>query len=125
MLRYLIYVITVFLAAPVLGQTAEDLRVKAYIESIAANPTQEQLDRKARSIRHLTDLGVPVLDNLPVITDAARATRRTSHEVAERALAAMIAAVMGETADHQLIRMLSPNSGAMWPSPQKSKPSSP
>ncbi|MEO1138653.1 MAG: DUF4272 domain-containing protein [Pseudomonadota bacterium] len=85
------------------SQSETDLVRKAYIEAIATNPTKEQLERKARSEAVLHDLGVPVLDSLPVIADEARSTRRTSRAVAERALALMIVAVKGETRDQALV----------------------
>ena len=99
-------------AWPVLAQSAADLDRKAEIEALMADPSEEQLARRARSVAQLKAQGIPVLDSLPVIADEALALRRTDHEVAERALALMIVAVKGETGDQDLIETIIAQYGA-------------
>ncbi len=80
-----------------------ELDRKSYIEGISADPTEEQLARKARSIAGLQRLGLPYTQNLPVVEAEADTVRRSDKEVAARALAVMIIAVKGETRDQDLI----------------------
>jgi hypothetical protein len=57
---------------------------------------REAQARKARSIAVLKKEAVPFIDHLPVIETETEAKRRTTKEVAERALALVIVAVKGE-----------------------------
>lgn len=59
--------------------------------------------RKARSIERLRSEAVPLIEHLPALEEEQDTHRRTSAEVALRALGAMIAAVKGETRDEELI----------------------
>lgn len=89
-----------------------ELARKSYIESVSADPTEEQLARKARSIAEIAQLGLPYSENLPVIEDEAGALRRSDEEVAARALAVMITAVKGETRDQALVESVIEQYGA-------------
>ncbi len=95
------------------AQAVTDADRKALIEDLTRNPNAEQLQRKERSIKQVRALGVPVLDSLPVIADTAQSLHRSNQEVAERALALMIVAVKGETADQALINEVIADYGAM------------
>ncbi|WP_306115478.1 MULTISPECIES: DUF4272 domain-containing protein [unclassified Roseovarius] len=106
MRQLLLGVLMGLLAVPAAAQSADDLDRKALIEELDRSPNAEQLARKARSVELLRAKGIPVLDSLPVIVDEDRSLRRTKKEVAERALALMIAAVKGETGDQALIDTL-------------------
>lgn len=86
---------------------------RAMVEALKENPSPEQLARKGRSSRILTDLGVPQSPRLPVIAAEAQTLRRTSDEVAKRALALMIVAVKGETRDQSLTENVIAQYGAM------------
>ncbi|WP_371226111.1 DUF4272 domain-containing protein [Roseovarius sp. 2305UL8-3] len=91
----------------------EDIEVKDRIEALSENPSPDQLARKSDSMKQITAMGVPVLDTLPVIAAEAQTTRRSSDEVAERAMALMIAAVKGETMDQDLIEAIIVQYGAI------------
>jgi hypothetical protein len=54
------------------------------------NPSQEALDRKARSTAKLASMGIAVAATLPVIADEKAAKWRTKDAVVERAIALML-----------------------------------
>ncbi|MEM9414252.1 MAG: DUF4272 domain-containing protein [Planctomycetota bacterium] len=60
------------------------------------DPTQAQLDRKARSIEIVKDLDLPYIEHLPVVEDAAQVDPRDAQEVAQRCIALLMCAVKGE-----------------------------
>ena len=62
--------------------------------------------RKARSIAILKNEGVPFIDHLPVIETEAEAKRRTTEEVALRAIALCIVAVKGEGLENEEVDAL-------------------
>ncbi|MFK7939897.1 MAG: DUF4272 domain-containing protein [Roseovarius sp.] len=104
MLRFLtIAAMLVCMTGPAHTQSQNDIDRKAMIESMDDTATEGQLARKARSIKTLQSMGVPVLDTLPVIAGLPDAKRRSSTEVANRALALMIVALKGETLDQDLV----------------------
>lgn len=72
------------------------------LPGLAAAAPNEAEARKARSIAHLEQIGMPVLDTLPVIETVKTSTRRSAPEVADRLLALAIVAVKGETGDPAL-----------------------
>ena len=77
--------------------------------------TGEALARKQRSIEILRSEGVPYVDHLPVIETEAESIRRSSEEVALRAIALCVVAVKGVGAPPELTnRMLEKLS--IWPS---------
>jgi hypothetical protein len=70
------------------------------------NPTAAQLARRARSNKIIRDMGLPVLETLPVVEDATAVNLRTPDEVATRCLATTFCAVKGETKDQGLVDSL-------------------
>ncbi len=60
-------------------------------------PTKAQLDRKARSIALIRQMGLPYMDNLPVVEDERQTTPRLPEQVAKRCIAVALCAVKGET----------------------------
>lgn len=63
-------------------------------------PTQAQLDRRLRSVAAVKQMGLPVLESLPVVEDESTVRARSKQEVAGRCLATAICAVKGGTNDH-------------------------
>jgi hypothetical protein len=61
-----------------------------------ASPAEEAAARKARSIARLKREGIPVLEMLPAIESEAEARRRSTSDVAQRALALATVAVKAE-----------------------------
>src|SRR5262245_48040933 len=81
----------------------------------AANPPPNRTDnampdeaqaRKARSIAILKKEGVAFIEHLPVVETEAEAKRRTTEEVALRAIALCIVAVKGEGLENEEIKNL-------------------
>ena len=66
----------------------------------------EAQSRKARSIAILKKEGVPYIDHLPIIETEAEAKRRSTDEVALRAIALCIVAVKGEGLEQEEIDKL-------------------
>ncbi len=91
------------MTGPTHSQSENDLERKEMIEALEANATEGQLARKAQSMDQLTAMGIPVLENLPVIAGLSDTTRRSNEEVAERAMGLMIIALKGETLDQDLV----------------------
>ena len=67
------------------------------------NPTQAQLDRRAKSLRIVEQMGIPYIEHLPVVEDAAMIIPRTQEEIVQRCLAVAICAVKGETNDQAIV----------------------
>jgi hypothetical protein len=65
--------------------------------------SDEAQARKQRSISVLKKAGVPVMENLPVIETESESRRRTTEEVATRAMALCLVAVKGEGLDQKTI----------------------
>jgi len=70
------------------------------------NPTESQLARQARNNKLIQELGLPVLNSLPVIEDEESVTLRSPQEVAQRCLATTLTAIKGETQDQALVDSL-------------------
>ena len=68
--------------------------------------TEEALARKQRSIAILKSEKVPYIDHLPVIEIEAESTRRSTEEVAARAMAVCLVAVKGEGIEQATIDKL-------------------
>lgn len=62
--------------------------------------------RKARSVAILQREGVPYIDWLPLLESVAATRFRSVDETANRAIALMFAAVMGETGDYEMVQEL-------------------
>ena len=94
-----------------MSQSPEDR--KAEIEKRKTRePSKEATERKQRSIQRLKKEGVPVIEHLPVIEDSTKAKKRTTEEIAHRAIAAVIAAVKGEGLDQATVDSLVRKFGA-------------
>jgi len=81
-----------------LGSTRPDLDGR--------KPTARQLARKTRSIAIIKRLGLPHIEHLPVVEDAAEVLPRTAEEVARRCVALAFCALKGESNDQKLVESL-------------------
>src|SRR5262245_32727497 len=59
------------------------------------NPTAAQLARRTKNNKTIRDMGLPVLDDLPVVEDETTAKMRCSEEIAKRCLATTFCAIKG------------------------------
>lgn len=84
----------------------KDLQGKVRTNIDSSQPTPVQLARKAKSIVAVKELGLPVIDHLPVIEDENSIKSRSAQEIAERTLALVISAVKGEANDQALVDSL-------------------
>jgi Domain of unknown function (DUF4272) len=110
--RILIVVALCLIAsATLMSQTNEQRRTKTE-EHKRKEPSQEALERKARSMVHLKKEGVPTIDHLPVIEDSKNAKTRTADEIAKRAIAVCLTAVKGEGVDQATVDSLVQKFGA-------------
>lgn len=76
------------------------------IEQRTLKVTPESLERKQRSISILKAENVKFIEHLPVIETESESKRRTTEEVAQRAIALAIVAVKGEGIEQQIIDKL-------------------
>src|SRR6185503_19759769 len=81
----------------------KELQGKARTNLDSPNPTPSQLARKAKSIAAIKELGLPFIDNLPVVEDETSIKPRSPEEIAKRALALAICAVKGEANDQRFV----------------------
>jgi hypothetical protein len=97
-------------APPEPGTTASEaaLQGKGTVRTRAdfPNPTTSQLERKKRSEASIREEGLPVLESLPLVDDPANVEFRTSEAVAQRTIAAIIAATKATNEDPALPPML-------------------
>jgi hypothetical protein len=70
------------------------------------NPTEAQLGRRAKNNKIITEMGLPVLKDLPVVEDEKTVRLRTPDEIAKRCLATTFCAIKGETKDQELVGSL-------------------
>lgn len=107
---------------PILGGCSSDSQLKADNSPQSLSPTLEQrrevieqraikgnpesLGRKQRSIATLKSEKVKFIEHLPVIETEAESKRRTTEEVAQRAIALAIVAVKGEGIEQSIIDKL-------------------
>ena len=70
------------------------------------HPTEAQLARRARSDQIIRDMGLPVLESLPVVEDESSVQLRSPDEVAKRCLATAFCAIKGETNDQAFVNSL-------------------
>ncbi len=103
--------ILVLFSTHAMSQTPDDRKAKIN-ELEAREPTKEAKERKQRSIERLMKEGVPVIEHLPVIEDATEAKKRTTEEIAHRAIAVVIAAVKGEGLEQATVDSLVKKYGA-------------
>jgi Domain of unknown function (DUF4272) len=86
--------------------TEKDLQGKVRTSLDSPQPTPAQLARKTKSIVAVKNLGLPVLEELPVVEDETSIKPRSPEEIAERVIALAICAVKGEANDQQLVDSL-------------------
>ena len=94
-----------------MSQTPDDRKAKID-ELKAKEPSKEAKERKQRSVEQLKKEGVPVIEHLPVIEDSTEAKKRTTEEIAQRAIAVTIAAVKGEGLEQATVDSLVKKYGA-------------
>jgi hypothetical protein len=70
------------------------------------NPTEAQLARRAKNNQSITEMGLPILKDLPVVEDEKTVRLRTPEEIAKRCLATTFCAIKGETKDQELVNSL-------------------
>ncbi|HEY2784725.1 MAG TPA: DUF4272 domain-containing protein [Fimbriiglobus sp.] len=70
------------------------------------NPTPAQLARRMKNNKTIRDMGLPVLEDLPVSEDEITAKLRSSEEIAKRCLATTICSIKGETKDQDFVDSL-------------------
>lgn len=80
-----------------------DARKDAIIKKESVTPSNEAVERKARSIAFLKGAGVPTIEHLPVIEDTHSVKSRSTNEVSRRLIACTICALGGESGDRALI----------------------
>jgi len=85
---------------------------KKMIETRPIMSSGESGQRKARSMTRLKAEGVPVMNGLPVIENSNQAKKRTTEEIAKRAIAVCITAIKGEGAGQAEISSLVRKYGA-------------
>lgn len=86
------------------GNSLEQRRRK--IESRAAETSRESQSRKKRSLAILKAEKIPFTQHLPAIGTEAQSTRRSTEQVAQRAMALCIVAAKGEGVDQETIGRL-------------------
>jgi hypothetical protein len=88
--------------------TVEEEKLKGVVRTRfdSPNPTKAQLERRARNIAIVRQMGLPVLETLPVLEDDATVKIRGAEEVAKRCLATTFCAVKGETNDAKFVESL-------------------
>lgn len=104
-LPLIIILTTMSVFSQLFGESPENRKSK--IEELGAStPSAESLERKGRSIKFLKQKGVPTMEGLPAIEDAAASKIRSPKQIAERLIGCMVCAVGGETGDKQLASQL-------------------
>jgi hypothetical protein len=83
-----------------------DLKGIARTNLDSPNPSAEQLARRAKNNKVIRDMGLPVLESLPVVEDVRTCKFRSPEEIAKRCLATAFCAVKGETKDQELVDAL-------------------
>jgi hypothetical protein len=88
--------------------TADEADLKGIVRTRfdSPNPTEAQLARRAKNNKTIRDMGLPVLEDLPVVEDEKTAPLRTAEEIAKRCLATTFCAVKGETKDQAFVDSL-------------------
>lgn len=84
----------------------EDLKGVLRTRFDSPNPTTAQLARRTYNNKIITELGLPVLDDLPVVEDEKTTQLRSAETIAKRCLATTFCAVKGETKDQSFVDSL-------------------
>src|SRR5688572_10668068 len=100
-LKLLTLVSLLVLAHTAPAQTAGDK--PATTPPVKAGPSQEAIDRRARSVERLSGESVTIPGDLPVIADSTTARMKTRDEIAQRAIAVCLAALKAEGATQDTI----------------------
>jgi hypothetical protein len=86
------------------------------------NPTSAQLARRTKNNKTIREMGLPVLEDLPVVEDEKTAKLRSPGEIAKRCLATTFCAVKGETKDQELVdSLIKDYSASSYFSPEEQK----
>jgi hypothetical protein len=83
-----------------------DLKGVARTRFDSPNPTAAQLARRTKNNKTIREMGLHVLEDLPVVEDEKTAQLRSPEEIAKRCLATTICAVKGETKDQAFVDSL-------------------
>ncbi len=83
-----------------------DLKGIARTRLDSRNPTAAQLARRAKNNKTIRDMGLPVLEDLPVVEDEKTVKLRSPEEIAKRCLATTFCAIKGETKNQTLVDSL-------------------
>jgi hypothetical protein len=83
-----------------------DLKGIARTRFDSPDPTAAQLARRTKNNKTIREMGLPVLEDLPVVEDEKTAKLRSPEEIAKRCLATTICAVKGETKDQSFVDSL-------------------
>lgn len=89
-------------ATVLIADTSSTDQRRIAIEQLTENPSEEGMQRKARSIAVLKARNIPFIERLPAIADTDQSLRRNEGVIVERLIALAIVAVKGETGDHKL-----------------------
>lgn len=85
---------------------------KERIKEMDVSLSTEAIDRRVRSVTILKDRGVPFIDHLPVIEDSTTTKRRSTEEIARRAIALAIVSMKGEGLEQETVESLLEKYGA-------------
>lgn len=100
----------------------EDLKGVARTRFDSPNPTAAQLARRAKNNKIIKDMGLPVLEDLPVVEDEQTVKLRSPEKIAKRCLATTFCAVKGETKDQMLVdSLIKDYSAAAYFSPEEQR----
>jgi hypothetical protein len=83
-----------------------DLKGIARTRFDSPNPTAAQLARRTKNNKTIREMGLPVLEALPVVEDEQTVKLRSPEEIATRCLATTFCAIKGETKDQMLVDSL-------------------
>lgn len=88
--------------------TASESQLKGVVRTRfdSPNPTPAQLARRAKNNKTIRNMGLPVLEDLPVVEDEKTVKLRSAEEIAKRCLATTFCAVKGETKDQAFVDSL-------------------
>jgi hypothetical protein len=99
-----------------------DLKGIARTRFDSPNPTAAQLARRTKNNNTIKEMGLPVLENLPVVEDEQKVKLRSSEEIAKRCLATTFCAIKGETKDQSLVdSLIKDYSAAAYFSPKEQR----
>lgn len=86
----------------------KDSNVKGIVRTKydSPEPSKLQINRKKKNIKKIKDLGLPTLNELPVVEDSKSITPRDANEIANRAIALTIVAAKGEGLEQEIINKI-------------------